>query len=393
LAEGKLRVLMIAPTPFFADRGCHVRILEEARILLRRGHDVRVATYHIGRDLPDIPSCRIPGIPWYRKLSAGPSWHKPYLDILLFFKSVSVARDFRPHLIHAHLHEGAFLGLFLKRLLGIPLLFDCQGSMTTEMADHGFIRKGGMLYRLFRCIEGVVNRGADHIITSSGPAARELREDWGVPGGKVTALMDGVNADEFRPCPGEGVRAKMGLPPDVPVAVFLGVMNRYQGMDILLEVVRHVKERGVPLHFLVMGFPEEGYRRKARESGLDDWITFTGRIDYREAARCLSAGDVALSPKISLAEANGKLFNYMACGLPTLAFDTPVNREILGDAGVYATFADASDYADKLVMLATDPVMRRELAVKGRERAVRRHSWEARGEELEKVYGALLPKE
>ncbi len=393
MAEGKLRVLMIAPTPFFADRGCHVRILEEARILLRRGHDVRVATYHIGRDLPDIPSCRIPGIPWYRKLSAGPSWHKPYLDILLFFKSVSVARDFRPHLIHAHLHEGAFLGLFLKMLLGVPLLFDCQGSMTTEMADHGFVRKGGMLYRLFRCLEGFVNRGTDHIITSSGPAARELREDWGVPEGRVSALMDGVNADEFRPCPGEDARAKMGLPPDVPVAVFLGVMNRYQGMDILLEVVRRVKERGVPLHFLVMGFPEEDYRRKALESGLDDRITFTGRIDYREAARCLSAGDVALSPKISLAEANGKLFNYMACGLPTLAFDTPVNREILGDAGVYAAFADASDYADKLVMLATDPVMRRELAVKGRERAVGRHSWEARGEELEKVYGELLLKQ
>jgi glycosyltransferase involved in cell wall biosynthesis len=393
LAEGKLRVLMIAPTPFFADRGCHVRILEEARTLLRKGHDVRVATYHLGRDLPDIPSCRIPGIPWYRKLSAGPSWHKPYLDILLFFKSVSVARDFRPHLIHAHLHEGAFLGLFLKMLLGVPLLFDCQGSMTTEMADHGFVRKGGMLYRLFRCLEGFVNRGTDHIITSSGPAARELREDWGVPEGRVSALMDGVNADEFRPCPGEDARAKMGLPPDVPVAVFLGVMNRYQGMDILLEVVRRVKERGVPLHFLVMGFPEEDYRRKALESGLDDRITFTGRIDYREAARCLSAGDVALSPKISLAEANGKLFNYMACGLPTLAFDTPVNREILGDAGVYAAFADASDYADKLVMLATDPVMRRELAVKGRERAVGRHSWEARGEELEKVYGELLLKQ
>ncbi len=393
MAEGKLRVLMIAPTPFFADRGCHVRILEEARTLLRRGHDVRVATYHLGRDLPDIPSCRIPGIPWYRKLSAGPSWHKPYLDILLFFKSVSVARDFRPHLIHAHLHEGAFLGLFLKMLLGVPLLFDCQGSMTTEMADHGFVRKGGMLYRLFRCLEGFVNRGTDHIITSSGPAARELREDWGVPEGRVSALMDGVNADEFRPCPGEDARAKMGLPPDVPVAVFLGVMNRYQGMDILLEVVRRVKERGVPLHFLVMGFPEEDYRRKALESGLDDRITFTGRIDYREAARCLSAGDVALSPKISLAEANGKLFNYMACGLPTLAFDTPVNREILGDAGVYAAFADASDYADKLVMLATDPVMRRELAVKGRERAVGRHSWEARGEELEKVYGELLLKQ
>ncbi|MBP1729182.1 MAG: glycosyltransferase, YqgM-like family, partial [Deltaproteobacteria bacterium] len=86
-----LRILMLAPTPFFADRGCHVRILEEARILAALGQRVEIVTYHIGRDLPGIITRRIPAIPWYRKLEAGPSWHKPYLDILLFCKALSVA--------------------------------------------------------------------------------------------------------------------------------------------------------------------------------------------------------------------------------------------------------------------------------------------------------------
>ena len=390
MAEVKLRILMIAPTPFFADRGCHVRILEEARILLRRGHDVRIVTYHLGRDLPGIPTSRIPSIPWYRKLSAGPSWHKPYLDILLFFKAAAVARRFRPDLIHAHLHEGAFLGIFLKKILRVPLIFDCQGSMTSEIVDHGFVHRGTLLYRFFRRIEGFVNTGADRIITSSGPAARELREEWCMPHDKVSTLMDGVDADEFSPGSGEDVRVELGIPPDVPVAVFLGVLNRYQGVDILLEVVKILKGRGVPLHFLVMGFPEERYRRMAGESGIGDRITFTGRIDYREAARYLSAGVVALSPKISLAEANGKLFNYMACGLPVLAFDTPVNREILGDTGVYAAFGDAADFAVRLEKLVQDADGRRGLAGRVRERAVLNHSWQARGEDLERVYRDLL---
>jgi glycosyltransferase involved in cell wall biosynthesis len=367
-----------------------VRILEEARILQRRGHDVRIVTYHLGRDLPGIPTCRIPSVPWYRKLSAGPSWHKPYLDILLFFKAAAVARRFRPDLIHAHLHEGAFLGIFLKKLLRIPLVFDCQGSMTSEIVDHGFVRRKSSVYWFFRRIEGFVNAGADRIITSSGPAARALLTAWGVPHDKVSTLMDGVDADEFSPGSGENVRVELGIPPDVPLAVFLGVLNRYQGIDILVEVVKILKGRGVPLHFLIMGFPEERYRRMAEESGIGDRITFTGRIDYREAARYLSAGDVALSPKISLAEANGKLFNYMACGLPVLAFDTPVNREILGDTGVYAAFGDAADFAVRLEKLVQDAAGRRDLAGRVRERAVRNHSWQARGEELERVYRGLL---
>ncbi len=383
MKNGKLRILMLAPTPYFSDRGCHVRIYEEARALIRRGHDVRIVTYHLGRDMTDIPTRRIPAVPWYRKLAAGPSWHKPYLDLLLFCTAAAEVRRFRPDLLYAHLHEGAFLGIFLKMLFRIPLLFDCQGSLTTEIVDHNFVRPGSLPYRLFRMIEGFVNSRADLILTSSGPAAKDLREQWAVPEERVRALMDGVDTEEFRTFEREVVKRELDLPAGIPVAVFLGVLNRYQGIDILLEVIKIIRDRGLPLHFLIMGFPHDQYQERAVAEGLADRVTFTGRIDYRDAARLLSAGDVALSPKVSLSEANGKLFNYMACGIPVLAFDTPINREILGDAGVYARFADAADFAARLEELVLQEGRRRELAEKVRQKAVTEHSWEARGRELE----------
>ena len=54
---------MLAPTPYFADRGCHVRIYEEARALIGLGHEVRIVTYHLGRDMAGIPTVPHPSHP------------------------------------------------------------------------------------------------------------------------------------------------------------------------------------------------------------------------------------------------------------------------------------------------------------------------------------------
>lgn len=390
---GTLRILMLAPTPYFADRGCHVRIYEEARALRELGQDVRIVTYHLGRDMPGIPTFRIPPIPWYGKLSAGPSWHKPYLDILLFFTALRQARRSRPDIIHAHLHEGAFIGLLLKKILSVPMVFDCQGSLVAEMIDHGFIRRSSLLFRLFGFLEKYINRRADFIITSSGPGAGTLRGDRGIDSDRVLTLMDGVNSRDFRPLPREEARRALNLPQDGVIAVFLGILNRYQGVDLLLEAIRLLREQGSKVHFLIMGFPEEGYRRMAETYGIEGSVTFTGRIDYAQAPLYLSAGDIALSPKISRTEANGKLFNYMACGLPTVVFDTPVNREILGDAGVYAAYGDPADFAAKVENLAGDGALRERVAARMLEMAVTGHSWQARGGMLLDIYRSLLSRQ
>ena len=384
-----MRVLVLAPTPFFSDRGCHVRILEEARAVIPCGAELRLVTYHLGRDVPGIPTERIASIPWYKKLEAGPSWHKPYLDLLLLLKALKVAKSFKPHLIHAHIHEGAFIGALLKMVLRVPLLFDCQGSLTAEITDHKFVRPGSLLQRAFAALEHWIDSSADFIITSAGPTV-DLLVNSGVPKARVRALMDGVDTDVFAPQPKEAIRARLGLPKGRPIVCYLGLLNSYQGIDLLLEAAANLKGQGAKLHYLIMGFPEGGYREKAEAMGLSEMVTFTGRIPYDEAPLYLSAGDIAVSPKISLTEANGKLFNYIACGLPTAVFDTPVNREILGEAALYAKFGDVNELAGAIGRLAGDRELREDLGQYGREHAVREHSWQARGKELGEIYRDLL---
>src|SRR5258707_14774859 len=82
-----LTILAIAPTPFFVDRGGHVQIYEQALALQKLGNTLELCTYHLGRDMPGITTPRIARVPWYKKTDAGPSYHKLYLMVMLFFLS------------------------------------------------------------------------------------------------------------------------------------------------------------------------------------------------------------------------------------------------------------------------------------------------------------------
>ena len=151
MKRSKQKILNIVPTPFFADRGCHMRILGEMKALEKYGYSNIICTYHNGRDLEGFDIRRIINIPWYKKLEAGPSIHKFYIDILLFFKAASVYFKEKPDIIYGHLHEGAFVGSLIKYLMTfgrIPLVFDVQGSLTSELDTFKWIR-GKKIIRWF----------------------------------------------------------------------------------------------------------------------------------------------------------------------------------------------------------------------------------------------------
>src|SRR5262249_18032764 len=112
----------------------------------------------------------------------------------------------------------------------------------------------------------------------------------------------------------------------------------------------------------------------------------TGRIDYRAAPRYLALGDVAVSPKRSKTEANGKLLNYMACGLPTIACDGPVAREILGDDGIFVPIGDAAALATACITLLEDAGERKWRGEALRARVVAKFSWSVLAARLVEVY-------
>ncbi|MCX7838239.1 MAG: glycosyltransferase family 4 protein [Anaerolineae bacterium] len=392
------RVLMIAPTSFFLDYGCHVRILEETRVLQKFGHRVKIVTYPLGRNLPELDIERALPIPFRPRHEVGPARSKLLLDVLLTLKTLQVALRFRPDVIHAHLHEGALIGAAIQRLVRVPLVFDMQGSLTSELVDHRFIAPNGLLFRLAYWMEARIVQMPQMILTSSRNAAHLLVNEFRVPPAKIIVLSDCVDADTFVPVESpdlaervEVLRARLGIPLSRRVIVYIGLLDEYRGTSVMLRAAAHVLARGTDAHFVIIGFPNiERYRTLARDLGIAERVTFPGRIPYEDVPVWLSLGELALEPKMSATEAAGKVLNYMALGLPVVAFDIPVMREYLGEYGVYAPLGDAHAFAAQIQALLDDSARAREIGEALRRRAQQLFSWERAGHEIERVYDQVI---
>jgi glycosyltransferase involved in cell wall biosynthesis len=305
------------------------------------------------------------------------------------------------------MHDGALIGYFVSRLRRVPLVFDYQGSLTREMIDHQFLRRESPLYRPVAWLERTIDGLADVILTSSTNAAEAIlagqsgggelaqapqgrRAGAGPP---VAPLLDGVDVHAFDRPDAQAVaalRARYGIPPERLVVGYVGLLAEYQGVGDLIYAARRVIERRPDTHFLIMGYPGlERYRRQAHDLQILDHVTFTGRVAYEQCPLHLGLADVAVSAKRSASEANGKLLNYMAMGLPTVAYETPVARELLGERGTYAPSGDVAALAEALLSLLDSPQRRSLLGAALRERARRRFSWDGVAARLESVYEGL----
>ncbi len=392
-----MRVLMIAPTSFFSDYGGHIRILEEMRALSEKGVEIAVVTYYKGNDVPGIDIRRTAPLPWHTNYEVGSSRHKIAFDVYLAAQSLKEVRRFRPDIIHGHMHEGALIGGVLARLTGAPLVFDYQGSLTAEMVDHHFLNPRGAVYPWAYRLESLITRRLpDAILASSGQAIALLRDGFKVPPQRIHALPDCADADKFNPShfpftPAEHpLRQQMGIQEDAVVIGYLGLLTDYQGIPHLIESAVELRRRDEKVHFIVMGYPNvEHYQMIARLRGVEDIVTFTGRVPFSDAPFYLAACDIATAPKMSSSEGSGKLLNYMAMAQPIVAYDTPVNREYLGDLGIYAASGDVTSFTEAIAGLIHYPQLRAELGERLRERVMAKFSWSVAADRILEVYQAI----
>lgn len=392
-----MKILIIAPTPFFSDRGTHIRILEEALALEKRGHVITIATYHIGKEISSEIKTKIDVrrilrlLFWYKKFEAGPDWQKIILDLMLIRKVFYLARTQKPNIIHGHIHEGAIIGWIVQKLLfwrKMKLVVDFHGSLTKEMVSHQYLR-GGILKMIFKRLEWFINNLGDFAITSSWENTQEIsamRKD-----GKAETVLDGVNLDYYQKLPEkQELKKEFALPLDKTIVAYTGALVLNKGIQYLTEAIPLVLERNPDAFFLIGGFPVEGVRKYVAENRLEDKVRIISPLDYFKLPRVLGASDIGIDPKdSSTRQASGKILQYMAAGLPVVCFDRQNNREYLAEGASYCREISGRGLAEKISELINN---KGEAARKGSSNRVRARdfSWDRSAEKIEEIYQRII---
>ena len=392
-----MKILVIAPSPFFSDRGTHIRILEEAYALEARGHDITIATYHIGKDLPQELQSKIDVrrirrlLFWYKKLEAGPDWQKIILDLLLIKKAFFLARTQRPDIIHGHLHEGVLIGWLVQKALfwrNIKLVGDYHGSLTKEMHSHGYLSIPP-LPRVFRAIEKFINNLGDRAVTSSWDNAEDINAVR--TKNKVTVLPDGTRLRMFENLTSKRELQKMyGIPEGKVVVTYTGALIPNKGIRYFLEALPLVAAKYESAHFVIAGFPVDQIAEYLDKPVFKERATIISPLPYFDLPKILRLSDIGIDPKDpSVRQASGKTLQYMGAGIPTVVFDTENNREYLGGSGTYATEYNPESFAQAIGVLVESAELREERGLEAHKRA-EKFSWEHTALLAEDIYKELL---
>jgi glycosyltransferase involved in cell wall biosynthesis len=282
------------------------------------------------------------------------------------------------------------IGGFWK-LFGKKFLFD-HHDVNPELYEAKF-GKRGFFWKLMVLLEKLTFRTADVSLATNESYKRIAIERGGMPAEKVFVVRSGPSLERMKILPpSENLRRGRKF-----LVGYVGVMGKQEGIDYLLRAAAHmVHDLGrQDVHFGLVGGGTslEEMKRLATELGLDDCVTFTGRVPDAEMLAMLNTADVCVNPDIAN-EMNdvstmNKVMEYMALGKPMVQFDLAEGRFSAQEASLYARRNNAFDLAEKILELLDDPKKRAEMGAFGRKRVLEELEWRHEVPKLLQAYETL----
>jgi glycosyltransferase involved in cell wall biosynthesis len=352
-----MRILMIAPEPFFEPRGTPFSEYHRIRALSDLGHEVDLVTYPFGKDvsLPGLRIFRCARPPFVRGVRIGPSLPKVLLDLSLAVAACGRALRSRYDAVHSH-EEGTAVGVLLSSLLGVPHTYDMHSSLPQQLTNFAYSRSR-VLHWMLSALERVAVRRSKVVIVICPQLGDTVRK---IDPRARPILIENAPGSGDPPEQGSGaaVRRTLGMEDATPLVLYTGTFEAYQGLDLLFAAAAIARQQRPDLRLVLAGGKPaqvEKARRQAEALGAGAVVQFVGERPADEIPKFLDAADVLVSPRSTGTNTPLKIYQYLRAGRPIVATRLLTHTQVLSDEVAILTEPTAEAFASGILRAINNP--------------------------------------
>ena len=303
----KKRILFIASSPLYLEKGSSLRMYEIAKNLSTK-YNLDIATYSLGRNF-SIKNAHIYRTPkWFKpELKVGkPSFSKIILDFFILIKSLRLIYSNNYEIIHCEDFEGAFIGYILSFFTNSKLVYDLHNRITDNL---DISLKKNKFKKVYIFIEKLVLKKFDLVILNWA----KYKNDSIFKNKKTFVYYDKIDT-KIEKYP---LHCKNYI-------IYTGNFEKYQGIKEFLNVFKDIK---TDIKLVLVGEPSQEIINYIKENNLQDKVILTRRLSISKTNFLIKNSLFGILPRLE--GSSMKLVHYIIWDKPVLAKHTPSNQELL----------------------------------------------------------------
>lgn len=394
-----MKILLLAPHPFYQERGTPIALDLLLQTLSSLGHNVDVVTFAEGQErvYDNVNFYRVSGPLHIRDVGPGFSLKKLYFDFFLMLKFLRLFFSRSYDVVHAG-EEAAFIAMIFCPLKGVPFVYDMDSSMVTQILDKAPALT--ILEKPLRWLESLPARFARIVVPCCDALAEDVKPYRRSASKPTESLKDISLLDKSRTKTLSGETLIDWLPGSVwsegeqrpKIAMYIGNLESYQGIDLMLEGAAESVRSGANLLLVVIGGEDEHithYQEKAAHLQIADATFFLGKRPVDDLYALMLQADIMLSPRTQGVNTPMKVYSYLDSGKPVLATRLPTHTQVMNDEIAMLVEPDAQDFSRGLKKLLDEPEQAVQIAENALSFVAREHSLEAFQKRAAYIYGLL----
>ncbi|VAW88292.1 hypothetical protein MNBD_GAMMA16-666 [hydrothermal vent metagenome] len=382
-----MKVLVLAPHPFYQERGTPIAVDLLLKALCSRGDKVDLLTFHEGNDR-SYPGLKIERIrPWFTisGIQPGFSIKKLICDMHMMIRFLYFMCSRKYDVVHA-VEEAAFMAMFVCPLFKTPYIYDMDSSMTTQLVDKMSLLRH--IEGVLRWFEGLPMRFAQVVIPMCDALAKEAH----TRGAKCVVVLKDVSLIEHETKQELALNFRTELSANKIIVMYIGNLESYQGIDLLLDSISLIHEKLPELLVIIIGGADvhiEKYKVIAKKLGIDNVVQFLGKKPVAHMSAYMSQADLLVSPRTKGVNTPMKIYSYLHSKTAVLATDLPTHTQVMTEhIGVLAA-PEKQLFAAAMLKIIRDDKHRYQLAENAYCYIEQEHSYEVFKQQLYKVYEQL----